>query len=84
MSHYGLLILRAAADILVTAELLLAQIRLYLEFLLDKDQEKPLDADLKASLKCEFDARNAENIVASRQARRGLGGKVSETPKRSQ
>ena len=104
----GLAAHRAAADILVTAELLLAQIRLYLEcggeddldamieylatpievrslsfgkhaneplqkvpssyleFLLDKDKEKPLDADLKASLKRELDTRKAENIVASR------------------
>lgn len=104
----GLQAHRAAADILVTAELLLTQIRLYLEcggeddldalldfisgpievkslsfgkhaneplpkvpttyleYLIDKDKERPLDADLKASIKRELDTRKAENIVASR------------------
>lgn len=104
----GLAAHRAAADILVTAELLLAQIRMYLdcggeddldalieymsssievgaipfgkhagepmhkvptgylEFMLDKDKEKPLDPDLKASIKRELDIRKAENIVSSR------------------
>ena len=98
----------AAADILVTAELLMTQLRIYLdcggeddldallefvnspievkalsfgkhaneplqkipssylEYLLDKDKERPLDADLKASLRRELDTRKAENILASR------------------
>jgi exodeoxyribonuclease X len=104
----GLQAHRAAADILVTAELLLTQIRLYLEcggeddlnalldfvsspievktlsfgkhaneplpkvpttyleYLIDKDKERPLDADLKASIKRELDTRKGENIIASR------------------
>ena len=106
----GLAAHRAAADILVTAELLNAQLRLYLEcggeddldaliefintpietkalsfgkhaneplhkvpsgyleYLLDKDKEKPLDPDLKASLKRELDTRKAETIVSTRTA----------------
>lgn len=106
----GLAAHRAAADILVTAELLLTQIRMYLEcggeddldglleflatpiavkslsfgkhaneplekvpssyleYLLDKDKERPLDADLKASIKHELDTRKAETIVATRSA----------------
>ena len=104
----GLAAHRAAADILVTAELLLAQIKVYLEcggdddldsfiefinspievkslsfgkhaneplqkvpsnyleYLMDKDKEKPLDPDLKASIKRELDTRKAAIIVATR------------------
>lgn len=106
----GLAAHRAAADILVTAELFKTQLKLYLEcggeddldalmdfcstpiemkslsfgkhanqplqsvptgyleYLIDKDKEKPLDPDLKASLKRELDTRKAEHIVATRTA----------------
>lgn len=104
----GLAAHRAAADILVTAQLFITQLRLYLEcggeddldalmefaatpievksisfgkhanepltkvpssyleYLLDNDNERPLEPDLKATLKRELDTRKAESIVATR------------------
>lgn len=104
----GLAAHRAAADILVTAQLLLRQMRLYLEcggeddldsliefstrpievkslhfgkhagkplelvpsdyleYLLDKDKEKPLGDDLRASIKRSLDQRKAVAVIASR------------------
>ena len=101
---------RAAADILVTAELFKTQLRLYLEcggeddldalidfatspievkslsfgkhaneplpkvptsyleYLVEKDGDRPLDPDLKASIKRELDTRKAEVIVSTRTA----------------